>query len=180
MSKPEKPVLMAVIGSAHGTRGEVRVKSFTADPMALGAYGLLYDKTGKSYRIKSLRPQKTVVIVHFEGVDNRTLAEMLQGTELFIDRARLPDDLEDDEFYQNDLLGFTVCDPDGREIGYITAFFNFGGGDIVELAIKGGKNRLIPFTKAAVPHIDIATRQIVVDPVAAGLGPDEDQGAQEA
>ncbi|RCL00924.1 MAG: 16S rRNA processing protein RimM [Candidatus Tokpelaia sp. JSC189] len=180
MSKPKKSVLMAIIGSAYGIRGEVRVKSFTADPLALGTYGPLYDRAGKNYQIKLLRPQQTVVVVHFEGVDNRTQAKELNGIELFIEYIQLPDDLGDDEFYQDDLLGFTAFDANGNEIGCISAFFNFGGGDIIELAIKGGENRLIPFTKAAIPYIDMAVEQIIVDPVAAGLGRDEDHRAHEA
>jgi len=179
MSKLQNPVLMAIIGSAHGTDGKVRVKTFTGHPMALDDYGVLYDKRGKSYQVESLRLQKTAVIVHFKGIDTRTLAETLNGTELFIDRARLPDDLEKDEFYQDDLIGFTAFDADGREIGCVTAFFNFGGGDLLELAVKDKENQLIPFSRSAVPHIDMIAGRIVVDPVAAGLGADEDERAQE-
>jgi len=180
MSKLQKPVLMAVIGSAHGTTGEVRVKTFTGDPLALGRYGLLYDQAGRAYGIKSLRLHKTVVVVRFDGVDTRSAAEALNGTQLFVDRSQLPDDLDDDEFYQEDLIGFKVCTADGDEMGHIRAFFNFGGGDLVELALTGGKNQLIPFSKAAVPEIDMAAGRIVVDPLAAGLAAEPDGEAQEA
>jgi len=46
MPRPENPIQLAVIGAAHGTRGEVRVKTFTGDPLAIADYGLLYDEQG--------------------------------------------------------------------------------------------------------------------------------------
>lgn len=174
MTQLQKPVLLAVIGGAHGTGGEVRIKSFTGDPLALKDYGLLYDKAGRSYRIKSLRPGKTVVIARLEGVDSRNAAEALNGTELFIDRSRLPEDLEEDEFYQDDLIGFAVVDETGEEIGKVMAFFNFGGGDLVEITMNGRKNQFIPFSRVAVPQVDMAGRRIVVDRFAAGLAGDEE------
>ncbi|AQS40751.1 MAG: Ribosome maturation factor RimM [Candidatus Tokpelaia hoelldobleri] len=173
MTQLQKPVLLAVIGSAHGTGGEVRIKSFTGDPLALKHYGTLYDKAGRSYRIKSLRPGKTVVIARLEGVDSRNAAEALKGTELFVDRSQLPENLEEDEFYQDDLIGFIVVDETGEEIGRVKAFFNFGGGDIVEITMSGRKNQFIPFSRAAVPQVDIAGKRIVVDRLAAGLAGDE-------
>ncbi|RCL01688.1 MAG: 16S rRNA processing protein RimM [Candidatus Tokpelaia sp. JSC085] len=160
---------MAVISTAHGTGGEVRVRSFAKNPIALGDYGPLHDKGGQLYWVKSIRLQKTMVIVRFIGGNSRTLSERLNGTVLFIDRTQLPDNLEEDEFYQNDLLGFEACDELGQKIGYISAFFNFGGGDLVELMMKNRKNQLIPFSKTAIPHIDMAAGRIYIDPVASGL-----------
>ncbi|RCL00021.1 MAG: 16S rRNA processing protein RimM [Candidatus Tokpelaia sp. JSC188] len=169
MSRGKKSVLVAVVGAAHGIQGGVRVKFFTTNPLNLSMYGPLCDKNGKSYQIKLLRQQKTLIIVHFEGINDRTQAEELNGTKLFIDCIYLPNDLEDDEFYQDDLIGFTAFDSNGREMGFVSAFFNFGAGDIVEITIKGGTNQLIPFTKIAIPHIDMTVKRIVINPIASGL-----------
>lgn len=175
-----KSILMAIIGSAHGTSGEVRIKSFTKNPVALGDYGLLHDKDGKFYRIESFRLKKSMVITRFSGINNRSSAETLNGTALFIERTQLPDNLGEDEFYQNDLLGFTAFDAvNQRVVGYISAFLNFGGGDLIELAMKDRRKQLIPFSKAAIPDIDMSIRQIVVDPAASGLTSGEDCETQE-
>ncbi len=108
MPRPENPIQLAVIGAAHGTRGEVRVKTFTGDPLAIADYGLLYDEQGKSYEVLEARPAKTVVVVRFKGINDRNAAEALNGTELFIDRSQLPDDeLDEEEFYQTMLIPFT-------------------------------------------------------------------------
>jgi 16S rRNA processing protein RimM len=165
-------VLMGVIGAPHSVRGELRVKTFTGDPLALGAYGPLSDAAGRTFTVAAIRPQKTVVVVRFKEVKTREQAEALNGTELFVDRAALPPDLEDGEFYHSDLIGLEVRDADGNSYGRVAAIHNFGSGDIIEL--KGDKGAMIPFTHAAVPDIDIKAGRMTVDPVAAGLVDDED------
>lgn len=175
MPRPENPVQLAVIGAAHGTRGEVRVKTFTGDPLAIADYGLLYDGQGKSYEVLEVRPSKTVVVVRFKGVNDRSAAEALNGTELFIDRSQLPDDdLDEGEFFQADLIGLKAVDVEGNSYGVVTAIYDFGGGDLIELSEKGKRPMLIPFTEAAVPEIDFEKGVIQVEPHAAGLIADED------
>ncbi|MDG4876754.1 ribosome maturation factor RimM [Mesorhizobium sp. WSM4935] len=176
MSKLENPVQMAVIGAAHGIKGELRVKAFTGDPLALADYGPLHAKDGRTFQITDIRPAGTVVVVRFKGVNDRNAAEALAGTELFVDRWVLPDDGEEDEFYHADLIGLDVRDDTGV-IGKIVAVHNFGGGDILDVTLAGRKGVLIPFTQAAVPHVSIADGFVEVDPLAAGLVDDEESEA---
>lgn len=171
--KPENPVQMAVIGAAHGIKGELRVKAFTGDPMALRDYGPLYSKDGRVFEIEDIRPAGEVVVVRFKGIRDRTVAEGMTGTELFVDRSALPPE-EEDEFYHADLIGLSIRDEAGVESGRVTAVQNFGGGDILEIAFNGKKGLLIPFSQAAVPEVNIRQRYIRVDPVAAGLVDDPD------
>ncbi|EJM99822.1 ribosome maturation factor RimM [Phyllobacterium sp. YR531] len=175
MAKLNDPVQLAVIGAAHGTRGELRVKTFTGDPMALGDYGPLYDVTGRAFEVLDIRPAKTVVVVRFRGVNDRNMAEALNGTTLFIERAQLPQDLDEDEYYHSDLIGLEAVDAEGKRHGKVSAMFDFGGGDLLELTIPGKRPMLIPFTLAAVPQVDVKAGHIVVDPAAAGLLPDENE-----
>ena len=88
--KPQNPVQMAVIGAAHGIKGELRVKTFTGDPLALGDYGPLYARDGRAFEIEGIRPAGDVVVVRFKGIRDRTVAEGLTGTALFVDRSVLP------------------------------------------------------------------------------------------
>lgn len=176
MSKLENPVQMAVIGAAHGIKGELRVKTFTGDPLALADYGLLHARDGRTFQILDIRPAGSVVVVRFKGVGDRNAAEALAGTELFVDRSMLPDDGEEDEFYHADLIGLDVRDDTGV-IGRVVAVHNFGGGDILDVTLAGRKGVLIPFTQAAVPHVSIADGFVQVDPVAAGLVDDGESDA---
>src|SRR5262245_35133862 len=173
MPKPNNPIQMAMIGAAHGIKGEVRVKAFTGDPLSLGDYGLLYDRAGRAFEIVDIRRQGTVAVVRLKGVNDRNAAEALNGTALFVDRSQLPDDLDDEEFYHADLVGLDVRNIAGDVIGRVTAVHNFGGGDILEVSLGNGEV-LMPFTKAAVPEVSISSRSITVDPVAAGLIAGED------
>lgn len=163
---------MAVIGAAHGIKGELRVKTFTGDPMALGDYGPLYTTDGRAFEIEDIRPAGEVVVVRFKGLRDRTAAERLTGTELFVDRSVLPAE-EDDEFYHADLVGLAVRDEAG-DAGTVTAVQNYGGGDILEITYRGRKGLLIPFSQAAVPEVDISGGFVRIDTVAAGLAEDED------
>ena len=175
MSRLENPIQLAVVGAAHGIRGEVRVKTYTDDPLAIADYGQLYDAQGKAYEVLEARAAKTVVVVRFKGVNDRNAAEALNGTELFIDRSQLHDEeLDEDEFFQTDLIGLEAFDADGESYGVVSALFDFGGGDLIELSLKGKRPMLIPFTEAAVPEIDFDKGTITVEPYAAGLIADED------
>ncbi|MBC7280894.1 ribosome maturation factor RimM [Hoeflea sp.] len=170
MTKLAHPILVGIIGAAQGLRGEVRVKPFTEDPMALGDYGALFARDGRRFEILDHRLAKTVVVVRFRGVNDRTAAEALKGLELFIDRSSLPDDeLEEDEYFHADLEGLEAWDSDGKFWGRVSGVLDFGGGDLLELRADGGKPVVIPFTLTAVRKVDLAAGRILVDPLAAGL-----------
>ncbi len=180
MPLPRNPIQMAVVGAAHGTKGEVRVKTFTGDPLALGDYGPLYTSDGRAFEVVDIRPANTVVVVRFKGIKDRSEAEALNGTELFIDRASLPD-ADDDEFYHADLIGLAVRDDTGSVIGKVEAIHNFGAGDILEVTLSGRKSALIPFSQAAVPEISMKGGYVRIDPAAAGLtGEDNRTGPEDA
>lgn len=174
------PVLLAVIGGAHGIRGECRVKSFTEEPEAFGRYGPLFDGKGNRYTVKAARPQKNVLLVRFAEVADRNHAERLNGTELFVDRSLLPAPEDDDEFYLEDLIGLDVRAVDGDAIGRVVAVHDFGAGDILEIAPPKGPTVMIPFSEAAVPELDLEAGFLVVEPLAAGLVDADDGEADDA
>jgi len=175
MSKLENPILLAVIGAAQGLRGEVRVRSFTDDPMAIGDYGHLHASDGRIFEVLEVREGKNVVIVRFRGVNDRNAAEALNGLELYVERVNLPDDeLEDDEFYYTDLEGLEAVDAEGKSYGNVSAVYDFGAGDLLELKGPGKRPVLIPFSEAAVLEIDLDGGKILIDPMAAGLVDNDD------
>ena len=160
MAAPDR-VLLATIGAAHGVRGEVRVKPFTADPLAIGEYKPLLAEDGRAFEIERLRPAGNVLVVKFRGVDDRTAAEALNGVALHAERAALPPTGED-EFYHADLIGLAAVTEAGDTLGTVAAVLNFGAGDILEIAPARGPSLLVPFTRAIVPDIDIAAGRIVI------------------
>lgn len=148
-------VLIAEIGAASGVKGEVRIKLHSDDPAALTAYGALQDDAGSSYTISKSRPAKTVFVCTLDGVQDRTAAEALKNTHLYISRDKLPEP-EADEFYHIDLVGLDVKQADGTTFGTVSLVHDFGAGDLLEIAPAEGETIMIPFSLAAVPIVDIA------------------------
>ncbi len=178
MAKPENLVLMAIIGGPHGIRGEVRAKPYGDEPLKLGSYGPLVDDKGRTFKVLAVRPAKNVVVMRLEGVSTREAAAALNGVSLFIDRAQLPDDLlDEDEFFQTDLVGLAVHDAEGSDYGKVLAVHNFGAGDILEIAQPGKASVMIPFSDAAVPEVDMDARTVLVEPIAAGLIDVDNEGS---
>jgi 16S rRNA processing protein RimM len=159
-----KRVCVAQIGAAHGVRGEVRLWTFTAEPMAVAQYGPLETEDGtQSFAIAALRPAKGHLVARLRGVDDRDAAERLTNVKLFVPRERLPAPQED-EFYHADLIGLAAVELDGRPLGTITAVHNFGAGDILEIKPAAGAAMLLPFTQAVVPMVDIKAGRVIVAP----------------
>ena len=176
MKPPRNPIRMAVVGAAHGIKGEVRVKSFTGDPLALAEYGPLWSEDGRAFEIADIRMQGDMAVVRIKGVADRSAAEALTHTALFVDRDRLPVDLDDEEYYHTDLIGLEAVEADGEAVGKVVGVHDFGGGDILEIS-RGKGTVLVPFSKAAVPTIDFVARKLVIDAAAAGLVDSDDDDA---
>jgi 16S rRNA processing protein RimM len=161
---------MGVIGRPHGVRGLVRVQSFTADPAAIASYGPLADETGtRSFRLTIVTPGE-MPVVRIDGVADRDAAARLTGTRLYVERAALPP-AEEDEYYLADLAGCAAVDASGAALGTVAAVHNHGAGAFLEIARASGPPLLVPFTRAAVPVVDVAARRLVVAPPAEEIVP---------
>jgi 16S rRNA processing protein RimM len=158
-------ILVAIIGAPHGVRGEVRLKSLTGDPAAIGSYGLLHDDSGRSFEIAKLRPLKEdMVVAQFKGLDNRDSVAALTHHKLYLDRALLPEP-DEDEFYHADLIGLRAETETGDMLGTVRAVENYGAGDILEIKPQnGGETLLFSFTRAVVPLVDVKGGRVVIVP----------------
>lgn len=156
-------VCIAKFGAAHGVRGEIRLWPFTADPLAVANYGPLETSDGRQrFEIASMRAAKDHLVARIKGIDTRDAAEKLNGLELYVAREKLPA-TEADEFYHADLIGLAAVTAEDEALGRIVAVHNFGAGDIIEIApAGGGETRLLPFTNAVVPVVDLAARRAIV------------------
>ena len=157
-------ICVGSIAGAFGVQGEVRLKSFCAAPEAIATDGPLFTEDGsRSFKIKLTRPVAGGLGARITGVATKEQADALRGVDLYVDRSRLPS-LPDDEFYHSDLIGLDVYDTGGVLLGSLRAVHNHGAGDLLEVyAPKRKQPLLIPFTKAAVPTVDLAARRVVAD-----------------
>jgi len=156
-------VTLAVVGAPHGVRGELRLKTFTEDPLAILAYGEVETADGRRLRVAGARPLKgDMIVARFENVTSREAAEALNGAELLLGRDRLPEP-EEEEFYLADLIGLEAVTPEGSSLGRVLAVPNFGAGDLLEIGPEDARSgELVPFTREVVPQIDIARGRLVV------------------
>lgn len=157
---------IGAIAGAFGVAGEVRLKSFCAQPEDIASYGPVSTEDGsRKFTLRLTRPVAGGLGARVTGISTKEEADALRGTTLWVPRSRLPS-LGDDEFYHADLIGLAVQDPGGAPLGTVRAVHNHGAGDILEIAGPKGETLLIPFTQQAVPTVDLASRRIVADPPA--------------
>lgn len=158
-------VLMGRIGAAHGVRGEVRIQSFTENPTDIARYKPLQtNRSGLEITIKKARPAKNVIVASLKDVTDRNQAETLNGVELYVARDALPPEDGEDDFYITDLIGLEARLEDGTILGKVLAMPNFGADDLIEIGTTSKNGSLYPFTKAVVPHIDIAAGFVTIIP----------------
>ena len=156
--------MLGVIVGAQGVRGAVRVKSFTGTPEDVGAYGPVEDEAGaRRFELRVVGASRGAVIAKLKGIEDRNAAEALKGTRLYVARAALPTP-EEDEFYHADLVGLAAVLADGSPFGRVRAVHEFGAGDSLEIERPEGGTILVPFTKAAVPQVDVNAGHVVIDP----------------
>ena len=151
-------ILMGVVGRPHGVRGLVHVQSYTAEPTALAQYGSLLDDHGRHW---TLVWQQAGVAQLRDGngqpLADRTAAERLTNTRLYVERERLPAP-DTDEFYLSDLEGLQAVDPAGTPVGRVTVVHDYGAGASLEL----DTGALVPFTQACVPAIDVPGGRVTI------------------
>ena len=167
----QQRVCVGIVTGAHGVRGAVRLKSFTAEPGDVARYGALEDESGeRHFSLRSVGKAKGVVIARIAGVADRDAAEALRGLRLYLPRAALPPPGED-EYYHADLIGLAAVLADGTRIGEVRAVHDFGAGDTLEILRSAGPPAMVPFTRAIVPVVDLAAGRLVVDPPPGLLDP---------
>ena len=165
---------VGAIAGAYGVRGELRVKSYCAVPEDIENYSPLSNEDGsKTFALAILRPIKNGFAARIPEVATKEDADALRGTTLYAERGQLPS-LPDDEFYHADLIGLEVYDTGGVLLGHVKTVQNHGADDLLELQLAGSSATVfLPFTKAAVPTVDLAAGRIVADPPL-GILPEKD------
>lgn len=177
-------VCLGIVTAAHGVRGEVRIRTFTAQPEDLVAYGELCDERGEQPLV--VQPTGRVrgsVTARIRGVADRNAAERLRGRKLCVRRSALPEP-EPDEYYHADLIGLRaeLIDGSGRSepvpLGSVTAVDDFGAGPVLEIAVAGGPPAMVPFTRAVVPWIDVNAGRIGIVAIPGLLGRADEEKAE--
>jgi 16S rRNA processing protein RimM len=164
-------LLVARIGKPHGLHGEVTVQTHTDDPEVRYVPGVTYATEAvpgsgvpKSLTLRSARLHQKTWLLGFEEIPDRTGAESLRGTRLFIDaEAAAQAEDEDDAWYEDELVGLAAVDPRGTVLGEVSALRTGAVQDQLVLRLVDGSEALVPFVEAIVPEVDVEGGRVVVD-----------------
>jgi 16S rRNA processing protein RimM len=163
-------LLVARIGRPHGLRGEVTVQVHTDDPERRLVPGARFATEAapasgvpRELTVATSRLHRSIWLVGFEEVPDRTGAEGLRGTRLLLEDD-LPEEEAPDEdaWYERDLVGLTAFDPAGDQLGEVTGL-RTGPQDQLVLRLADGHEALVPFVHAIVPTVDVEGGRVVVD-----------------
>lgn len=157
-------IFVGAVQGAFGVKGEIRLKSFTANPPDIFKYAPFFDEKGAIlFEVKSWRAIKDGFAFVSKKEVNREEAMMLRNTKLYVPRDKLPD-ADEDDFYHVDLIGLEVQSILGENMGVVTNII-VGAQDILEISNTPNVKKpwLLPFTKANVPVVDLANKRLVVD-----------------
>jgi 16S rRNA processing protein RimM len=180
--------MLLVVGEIvrpHGIRGEVVVDVRTDEPAERFAPGsvLITDPGGTvlggrppptapaeawqpppSLTVKAARPHLGRMIVTFEGIHERDLAEALRRVVLCVESADLPPNSDPDEYHDHQLVGLAAVDSAGEALGEVVRIDHAPAADLLVLRRPDGKTALVPFVAAIVPSVDLATGRVVITP----------------
>lgn len=156
-------VCLGAFAGAHGVKGDAKVKTFTEAEDGVARYGPVESEDGKRRFVltfvRVLKPG--LALVRAPEIASREDAEALAGTRIYVDREKLPPPA-DDEFYLDDLVGLAAVDDGGRSLGRIAAFYDFGAGDVLEIEASDGSRTMVPFSRAAVPAVDLVKGVVTI------------------
>ncbi|WP_410623327.1 ribosome maturation factor RimM [Amycolatopsis sp. cmx-8-4] len=161
-------VVAGRIAKAHGIRGELAVDVRTDSPEERFKVGAavttkLRDGSKRELTIAAAREHSGRLLVRFEEVLTRDVAETLRGALLLVDTDALPPTADPDEFYDHELAGLRAELLDGTVIGKVVEVLHSAAGELLALDVEG-REVLVPFVRAIVPTVDVAGGRVVLDP----------------
>jgi 16S rRNA processing protein RimM len=162
--RPERWIELGRVSAPFGVRGWVRVRSFTEPPeelLRLGRWSLRVGEQGRlERRVLEGRRHGSSLVARLEGVEGRSAAAALRGAAIEVVRDALPPP-GDRQFYQVDLIGLTVSNLEGIELGRVLHFLEAPGNAV--MVVRGEREHWVPATPRHVRSVDLAAGRIVVD-----------------
>ncbi|MEX2480786.1 MAG: ribosome maturation factor RimM [Gammaproteobacteria bacterium] len=161
-----EPVVVGRVSGVFGTRGWLRIESYTRPYDNLANYQpwlLRLDSGWTPHRLLEARRHHGGLIAVIEGVTERDGAGALMRCDIGVSRAlfAVP---EPDEFYWADLLGLTVRNRDGIDLGRVRGMLETAAHDVVRVQRDDGGERLIPFVRDVyVLEVDLEGGVLLVD-----------------
>ncbi len=157
----DKEIVIGKIVAPHGVRGDIRIMPLTDRPEQFLDLSYLLLEDGRQLTVKAARFHKRMVLVSTKEITTMNDAELLRDKKILIRAEDLPP-LEEGRFYVADLIGLSVFDEEGKQLGTFKDSITTGSNDVYIVAVPGGKDLLIPALKIYVREINLQEKRIVV------------------
>ena len=148
-------IVIGVITGKHGIKGLLKIKWYTETSKGLELYSPVHLKNGNAFNLRIMFENKGQAICELEGISNPEEVELLIGQELYAKRSDFPN-LNNNEYYQIDLVGCKVENTDNTYIGEVTAVYDFGAGPLIEIG-----EELVIFNNDNFPFVNIKEKKII-------------------
>lgn len=164
MTKP-KFVSVGKILNFHGIKGEAKV-GFTRNQedffCSLEKVFIKKDANYEPLKIISSRLNKTFALVKFEGINSINDLMPYKGAFLYVEEETIRENLEDDEFLIDELVGLEIFDENNKKQGFVIGVSNNGANDLLSVKTNSKNVVLIPFVKAIVTDVSIKDKKITI------------------
>lgn len=162
-------LLVGRVAKAHGIAGEMAVDIHTDSPDERFVPGAvltarLRDRSVRPVTVSSVRAHSGRLLVRFDEVPDRTVAETMRGAQLLVDADELPPSDDPDAFYDHELEGLAAVLVDGAEVGTVSEISRGPGGELLVVKLPDGTEALVPFVREIVPEVDVKGGRVVLDP----------------
>ena len=165
----EKYISVGKILNFHGIKGEAKVGFSKGQEDFILGLDLVYIKKDNEYipkTVESVRIHKNFALFKFEGIDSINDLMDYKGSILFVQENYIRENLEEDEFLIDELVGMNVLDSEGKKLGFVVGVSNNGANDLLSVKTNSKKISLIPFLKAFILNVDIKAKTITINNMA--------------
>ena len=161
-----KFISVGKIVNFHGIQGEAKV-GFSKNQedffLALKEVFVKVQNDYKPLKITRSRLHKNFAVVKFDGIDSINDLLPLKGNLLFVEESTIRENLDEDEFLIDELVGLGVVDKDGKKLGFVVGVSNNGANDLLSVKTKSGRISLVPFVKAIVTDVDLKGKRVTIN-----------------
>jgi 16S rRNA processing protein RimM len=162
-------LLVGRVAKAHGISGELAVDIHTDEPDERFVPGAvltarLRDRSVRPVTVSTVRAHSGRLLIRFDEVPDRNVAETMRGAQLLIDAEELPPSDDPDAFYDHELEGLAAVLTDGTPVGTVTEIARGPGAELLVLKTADGTEALVPFVREIVPEVDVKGGRVVLDP----------------
>ena len=161
-----KYISVGKILNFHGIKGEAKVGFTKNQEDFLLMLDKVYVQEGSQYialEVENVRINKNFALFKFKGVDSINDLMEYKGKLLFVEEETIRENLDEDEFLIDELVGLSVFDENDKKLGFVIGVSNNGASDLLSVKTNSKHICLVPFVQAIIRNVSIKDKKIVIN-----------------